>query len=338
MARFGKRLGVDLGTINILIYEGGRIVLQEPSLVALLAEEERIVDFGNPAREMLGRVDDEDIQVMRPLQNGVIADYEVTEAMLEYFFGKIAGRIRFFRPTVMVSVPYGATSVEKRAVREAILAAGARDAQLIWEPLASALGAGLPVSTPAGGMVVNIGGGITEAAVLTMNNIVRAESGRVGGLRLDEGIISYVRRKYNLAIGQPTAESIKIQVGAAVDQPREMSMEIQGRDNVSGMPRTARVTTGEVVEALAEPLGQIATVVRTVLSTTPPELSSDIIDRGIVLTGGGALLRGVDAYLTRATGVPVYRADDPLITVVVGCGRALEDPAIMRRLEQTTVL
>ena len=242
-----KHLGVDLGTVNVLIYDGGRIVLQEPSLVALLAEEERIVDFGQPAREMLGRVDDEDIQVMRPLQNGVIADYEVTEAMLEYFFGKIAGRIRLFRPSVVVSVPYGATSVEKRAVREAILSAGARDVQLVWEPLASALGAGLPVGTPAGGMVVNIGGGITEAAVLTMNNVVRAESGRVGGLRLDDGIISYVRRKYSLAIGQPTAESIKIQIGAAVDQPQEMTMEIQGRDNVTGLPRTVRVTTGEVV-------------------------------------------------------------------------------------------
>ena len=335
MPRFGKQLGVDLGTINVLIYDNGRIVLQEPSLVALLAEEERIVDFGNPAREMLGRVDDEDIQVMRPLQNGVIADYEVAEAMLEYFFSRIAGRMRLFRPSVMVAVPYGATSVEKRAVREAILAAGAREAQLMWEPLAAALGAGLPVSTPAGGMVVNIGGGITEAAVLTMNNIVRAESGRVGGLRLDEGIVSYVRRKYNLTVGQPTAESVKIQIGAAVDQPQELAMEIQGRDNVSGLPRTVRITTGEVVEALAEPLGQIATVVKNVLSTTPPELSSDIIDRGIVLTGGGALLRGVDAYLTRETGVPVYQADNPLINVVVGCGRAMEDPAILRRLAQT---
>ena len=335
MARFGKRLGVDLGTINVLIYEGGRIVLQEPSLVALLAEEERIVDFGSPAREMLGRVDDEDIQVMRPLQNGVIADYEVTEAMLEYFFSRIAGRLRLFRPSVMVAVPFGATSVEKRAVREAILAAGARDVQLMWEPLAAALGAGLPVSTPAGGMVVNIGGGITEAAVLTMNNIVRAESGRVGGLRLDEGIVTYVRRKYSLTVGQPTAESVKIQIGAAIDQPQDMAMEIQGRDNISGLPRTVRITTGEVVEALSETLGQISSVVTNVLSTTPPELASDIIDRGIVLTGGGALLRGVDAYLTRETGVPVYRADNPLINVVVGCGRALEDPAILRRLAQT---
>lgn len=335
MPLFGKKLGVDLGTVNVLIYDNGQIVLQEPSLVALMTEEERIVDFGQPAREMLGRVDDEDIQVLRPLQNGVIADYEVTEAMLAYFFGKIAGRIRLFRPTVMVSVPYGVTSVEKRAVHEAALAAGAREVHLIWEPLAAAIGAGLPVSTPAGDMVVNIGGGITEAAVLTMNNIVRAESGRVGGLRLDDGIINYIRRKYNLTIGQPTAESIKIQIGAAVDQTQEMSMEIQGRDNVSGLPRTVRVSTGEVVEALTEPLSAIANVVKTVLSNTPPELSSDIIDRGIILTGGGALLRGIDDYLTRQTGVPVYRADNPMIAVAVGAGRALEDPAIMRRLAQS---
>ena len=333
MALFGKRLGVDLGTVNVLIYDNGQIVLQEPSLVALRAEEEVIVDFGQPAREMLGRVDDEDIHVMRPLQNGVIADYEVTEAMLEYFFGKIAGRLRLFRPTVVVSVPYGVTSVEKRAVREAVLAAGAREVQLIWAPLASALGAGLPVGTPAGDMVINIGGGITEAAILTMNNIVRAESGRIGGLRLDDAIISYIRRKYNLIIGQPTAESIKIQIGAAIDQPEEMAMEIQGRDNVSGLPRTIRVTTGEVVEALAEPLAQIANVAKAVLANTPPELSSDIMDRGIVLTGGVALLRGMDEYLTQQVGVPVYRADNPLITVAVGCGRALDDPAIMRRLE-----
>jgi rod shape-determining protein MreB len=235
----------------------------------------------------------------------------------------------------MISVPYGVTSVEKRAVHEAALAAGAREAHLIREPLAAAIGAGLPVGTPAGDMVVNIGGGITEAAVLSMNNIVRAESGRVGGLRQDDAIISYVRRKYNLSIGQPTAESVKIQVGAAVDTGETMTMEIQGRDNVSGLPRTVSVNTGEVVEALAEPLSIIAGVVKSVLGTTPPELASDIIDRGIVLTGGGALLRGMDQFLTRETGVPVYRADNAMIAVAVGAGRALEDPAILRRIVQT---
>lgn len=338
MALFAKKLGVDLGTVNVLIYERGQIVLQEPSLVALMVEEQRIVDFGQPAREMVGRVDDEDIQIIRPLQNGVIADYEVTEAMLEYFLGKVAGRIRFFRPTVMISVPWGVTSVEKRAVHEAALAAGARDVFLIWEPLAAAIGAGLPVGTPAGDMVVNVGGGITEAAVITMNNIIRADSGRVGGIRQDEAIVSYVRRKYNLSIGQQTAESVKIQVGAAVDQPDELTMEVQGRDNVSGLPRMIPLTTGEVVEALVEPLGQIANVVKNVLGNTPPELASDIIDRGIVLTGGGALLRGMDEFLTRETGVPCYRADNPMITVATGAGRALNDPAILRGIMRGNLL
>lgn len=332
MGLFDKKLGLDLGTVNVLIYEHGQIVLQEPSLVALTVEDERIVEIGQPAREMLGRVDEEDIQVVRPLRDGVIADYEVTEAMLRHFFGKVAGRVRMFKPTVMVSVPFGVTSVEKRAVHEATIAAGAREAFLIWEPLAAAIGAGLPVGTPAGDMVVNVGGGITEAAVVTMNNIVRAESGRVGGLRQDDAIISYVRRKYNLTIGQPTAESVKIQVGAAADLGEEMSMDIQGRDNVSGLPRTVSVSTGEVVEALAEPLAMIAGVVKSVLANTPPELASDIIDRGIVLTGGGALLRGLDQYLTRETGVPVYRADNAMTAVAVGAGRALEDPAILRRI------
>ena len=332
MALFQKRLGVDLGTINCLIYENEQIVLREPSLVALTVEDERVVEIGQPAREMLGKVDDENIQIVRPLQNGVIADYEVTEVMLRHFFGKVGGRVRFFKPSVMMSVPFGVTGVEKRAVHEAAISAGAREAFLIWEPLAAAIGAGLPVGTPAGDMVVNIGGGITEAAVLTMNNIVRAESGRIGGLRIDDAISAYVRRKYNLSIGQPTAESVKIQVGAAVTGIEESSMEVQGRDNVSGLPRTVPISTGEVVEAIAEPLKEISEVVKRVLSNTPPELASDIIDRGIVLTGGGALLRGLDQYLTRETGVPVYRADNAMIAVAVGAGRALNDPAMLRQM------
>lgn len=332
MGLFDKKLGVDLGTVNTLIYEHEQIVLQEPTLVALTVEDERIVEIGQPAREMMGRVDDEDIQIIRPVQNGAIADYEVAEAMLRHYFAKIAGRVRFFKPSVMMSVPYGANSVEKRAIYAAAIAAGAREAFLIWEPLAAALGAGLPVGTPAGDMVVNVGGGVTEAAVLTMNNIVRAESGRVAGLKLDEAIASYIRRKYQLNIGQPTAESVKIQVGAAVPLPEELTMEVQGRDNVTGLPRTVTITTGEVVEAISEPLRQIADVVRSALSQTPPELASDIIDRGIVLTGGTALLRGMEAFLTRETGVPVYRAENALIAVAVGAGRALNDPAILRRI------
>ena len=335
MALFRKNLGVDLGTVNVLIWENGQIVLQEPSLVALRTEEEYIVEFGQPAREMLGRVDDEDIQVVRPLQNGVIADFEVTEAMLRYFFGKIVGRRPLFRPRVSISVPWGVTSVERRAVHEAALAAGASEANLIPEPLAAALGAGLPVGTPAGDMIVNIGGGITEASVISMNNIVRAESGRVGGLKLDEAIQLYIHRKYNLGIGQPSAEAIKIQIGAAVDTVEELAMDIQGRDNVSGLPRTVTIYTGEVVEALAEPLATIAQVVKNVLSNTPPELASDIIDRGITLTGGGALLRGIDQFLTNETDVPAYRAENPMLAVATGAGRTLEDPAILRRILQS---
>jgi rod shape-determining protein MreB len=332
MGLFDKRLGVDLGTCNVLIYENEQIVLQEPTLVALTAEDERIVEIGQPAREMLGKVDDEDIQIVRPLQNGVIADYEVTEAMLRYFFGKIAGRVRMFKPTVMISVPYGVTSVEKRAVLEAAMSAGAREAFLIWEPLAAAIGAGLPVGTPAGDMIVNIGGGITEAAVITMNNIVRAESGRIGGLKMDADIAAHVRKKYNLSIGQPTAESIKIQIGAAVELQEGLTMDMQGRDNVSGLPRTVTLHTYDVVEALHDTLHEIANVVKAVLSNTPPELASDIIDRGIVLTGGGSLLRGMEQFLTRETGVPVYRADNAMIAVAVGAGRALRDEALLRRL------
>lgn len=341
MGLFSKRLGVDLGTVNVLIYEGGQIVLQEPSMVALEIGEdgdERIIELGQPAREMMGRVDDEAIQIVRPLQNGVIADYEITEKMLEYFFGKVAGRLNFFKPTVMISVPYGVTSVEKRAVHEAALAAGAREVFLIWEPLAAAIGAGLPVNTPAGDMVINIGGGITEAAVITMSNIIRAESGRVGGIRLDEAIQSYIRSKYNLAIGLPTAESVKIQVGAAVPQAQEMSMEVQGRNIANGLPQSIPFTTTEVVEALEDTLRAISKVAKAVLSNTPPELASDIIDRGIMMTGGGALLRGLDTYLTRETGVMVYRADNPMIAVASGAGRALENPALLRRLVQASVM
>lgn len=337
MGLFSKRLGLDLGTVNVLISENGQIVLQEPSLVALEITEEGedvMIALGQTAREMMGRVDGETMQIVRPLQNGVIADYEVTESMLRYFFGKVAGRFRLFKPTVVVSVPYGVNSVEKRAVIEAVLSAGAREAYLIWEPLAAAIGAGLPVGTPAGDMVINIGGGITEAAVVTMNSIIRAESGRVGGLNLDEAIQSYIRSKYNLAIGQPTAESVKVQVGAAVVQPQEMTMEVQGRSISDGLPRSIPITTSEVVEAIEDTLKAIAKVARTVLSNTPPELASDIIDRGIVLTGGTALLRGLDTYLTKETGVPVYRADNPMIAVATGAGKVLDDPELMRVVSQ----
>ena len=332
MALFNRKLGVDLGTINVIIYQGDQIVLQEPSMVALTIEDETIVAIGQEARDMFGR-HPEHIEVIRPLRDGVIADYEVTEAMLRYFFEKIGARGRLGgRPQVMISVPYGVTSVERRAVREAALQAGAREAMMIQEPLASAIGAGLPVRTPAGNMILNLGGGVSEAAVLAMNGIVVADSVRVGGMRLDDAIVNYVNRKYGLIIGQLTAESIKIQVGAALPMPTELIMEVQGRDKVTGMPRTISVSTSEVVEAIAEPLSAIVGAAKATLGRTPPELAADIIDRGATLTGGGALLRGIDDYITKALGISAYRADDPLVCTAIGAGRALEDPALLKRL------
>ncbi|MBN1562801.1 MAG: rod shape-determining protein [Anaerolineae bacterium] len=327
---FSRKLGVDLGTNNVMIYAGGQLILQEPSMVALTIEEERVVAVGQEARDMYGR-HPEHIEVLRPLRDGVIADYEVTEAMLRYFFRKVSGRLQFRGPEVMLSVPYGVTSVEKRAVHEAAVRAGAREAYLLPEPLLAALGAGLPISTPAGNMVFNLGGGASEAAVLAMNGIVVADSVRMGGMRLDDAIIQYIRRKYSLVVGEPTAESIKIQIGAAVDIGEELSMDIQGRDQVGGLPRTITVTTTEVVEAIREPLATIISAAQAVLEKTPPELASDIIDRGIVLTGGGAMLRGIDQYITQRVGVPAYRAEDPMVAAAVGAGRALEDIAFLRR-------
>jgi rod shape-determining protein MreB len=327
---FSKKIGIDLGTVNVLIAYNNQIVLQEPSMVALTTGEVELVRaIGQDARDMWGR-HPEDIVVMRPLRDGVIADYEVTEAMLRYFMRKISANSLFRGPEVMISVPYGVTSVEKRAVHEAAIQAGARLAYLIPEPLAAAIGAGLPVTTPAGNMIFNMGGGVCEAAVLALSNVVVAHSLRVGGQRLDEAIIAYVRRKTSLIIGEPTAEAVKIQIGAAVPQVDELAMEIQGRDQVSGLPRTITITTSEVVEAIQEPLSMVVGVAKKVLSDTPPELASDIIDRGIVLTGGMAMLRGIEQYITQATGVPAYRSDDPLVATALGAVRAINNPSLMR--------
>lgn len=327
---FSRRIGVDLGTDSVTIAEREQILLHEPSMVALTLEEERIVAIGQEAREMSGRTP-ETIQVIRPLSGGVIADYEVTEAMLRYFVEKVVGGFRLFKPTIMITVPYGATSVERRAVHEAAIQAGAREAHLIPESLASALGAGLPVSTPSGNLIVNLGGGTSEAAVIAMNGIVAAESVRVGGTDLNQAIVSYVRKKYNLTIGEITAEVAKINIGAATDIGEELRIDIQGRDQVSGLPRTITLTTSEVVEALAEPLATISNVVRKVLERTPPELASDIIDRGMVLTGGTALLRGIDQYLTRTTNIPAFLADDPVGATALGASRALEMLDVLQR-------
>lgn len=333
MAWFTPYIAIDLGTVNVLVYTQGRgIVLQEPSVVAIQDDGDKtiIVEVGRAAKEMYGRTS-ENLEVMRPLRDGVIADYFVTQGMLEYFINKVTGRFHLRRPVVMISVPYGVTSVERRAVREAALAAGAREVHIIPEPLAAAIGAGLPIGTPTGNMVVDIGGGSTEAAVISVNGIVCAESVRVAGVHLDEAIIAYVRKKFNLVIGEPTAEAIKIKIGAAIELDDEMEMQVQGRDQVAGLPKTITVRSSEVVEAMQEPLAAIVNVVRAVLAKTPPELASDIIDRGMALTGGGALLREMDTLLTRETGVPAYVADNPLACTALGAGKALAELPILQR-------
>jgi rod shape-determining protein MreB len=327
---FSKKIGIDLGTVNVLVYVKGKgIVLQEPSVVAISVSENKIVAVGSEAREMLDRTP-ETIEVMRPLRNGVIADYIVTEAMLRYFIRRVSGRT-LVKPQIMISVPVGVTSVESRAVHEAAMQAGGREVYLIPEPLAAAYGAGMPIGTPTGNMVIDIGGGASEAAVISMNEIVVSDSVRMGGVRIDESIISYIRRKYNLLIGNPTAEEIKIKIGSALPLNEELSMEVQGRDQVAGLPKTITITSSEVTEAIAEPMAAIVNVVRAVLERTPPELSSDIIDRGIAVLGGGAMLRNVDRMLTQETGVPCYVTEDPISRVAVGAGRALDNIHILRR-------
>jgi rod shape-determining protein MreB len=267
------------------------------------------------------------------MRDGVIADYQITEAMLRYFIKKATGGVRMFKPKVMISVPFGVTSVESRAVHEAAVAAGGatRDVHLIPEPIAAAIGAGLPVNTPTGNMVLDLGGGTTEAAVVSMNGIVVANSVRVGGVRMDEAIVSYIRKKYSLAIGEPTAEEIKFRLGAAIPLDEDNDMEIQGRDQVAGLPRTIRIRSSEITEALQEPLSAIVGVVKSVLEKTPPELASDIIDRGMALVGGGALLRKIDQLITKETGVAAYVAEAPMACVAMGAGKALENYAIIRR-------
>ncbi len=327
----GKEMGIDLGTVNVLVYVRGQgVVLQEPSVVAVSVHERKIIAVGEEARAMLGRTPGT-LEVVRPLRDGVIANYTVTERMLRYFIRKAGGASWFFRPRVMISVPYGVTSVERRAVREAALDAGAGRAHLIPEPLAAAIGAGLPVDTPSGNMVVDLGGGASEAAVVAMNGIVVANSVRVGGLRLDEAIIAYVRRKYNLLIGQPTAEEVKIRIGSALPLDPPLKMEVQGRDQVTGLPRIVTLSSDEVTEAINEPLMAMMGVIKGVLERTPPELASDIIERGIALVGGTALLRKIDELVTRETGVPAWVAEAPMACVAIGAGKALEQYESLRR-------
>jgi rod shape-determining protein MreB len=315
------KIGIDLGTANVLVYVKGKgIVIREPSVVAV-SESHHILAVGEEAREMIGRTPDT-ISAIRPMKDGVIADYVITEAMLRYFIRK-AGRT-FTKPEVMVCVPSGVTSVEKRAVRDAALKAGARDAYLIEEPLAAAIGANVPISGASGNMVIDIGGGTTEIAVVALGGIVVSRSLRVGGNRFDEAIASYIRRKYNLMIGERTAEEVKIAIGTALPLERELTLDVRGRDLIAGLPRTIPLTSSEAMEAMEKPLQQVVTAVRAVLEETPPELASDIIDKGMVMTGGGSLLRNIDRLLTQVTGVPCHVAENALNCVALGTGLAME--------------
>jgi rod shape-determining protein MreB len=319
------KIGIDLGTANIIVYVKGQgIVMQEPSVVAV-DDQNHIVAVGEEAREMIGRTPG-NIQAIRPMRDGVIADYVITEALLDHFIHRVQRGRRFGwgKPEVMISVPAGVTSVEKRAVRDAALKAGAGEAYLIEEPMAAAIGANVPVSGPSGSMIIDIGGGTSEIAVISLGAIVVSTSLRVGGNKMDEGIASYVRKKYNLMIGDRTAEEIKIQIGTALPLERELTMDVRGRDLIAGLPRTIQVDSTEVMEALEPPLQQIIGAVRLVLEQTPPELSSDIIDKGMVMSGGGSLLRNVDKLLTQVTGVPCHVADNALHCVALGTGVALE--------------
>jgi rod shape-determining protein MreB len=328
----GKRIGVDLGTANVLVYVKGRgIVIAEPSVVAVAQRDNSIVAVGTDAREMLGRTPGA-IQVIRPMREGVIADYVTTEAMLRYFIGRVMGRFSLVKPEVMICVPAGVTGVEQRAVQDAAEAAGARrPAHIIPEPLAAAIGARIPVHAPQGHMVVDIGGGRTEAAVISMYGIVVTESVRVAGDRLDDAIAAYVKRRHNLIIGDRTAEELKIAIGSAMPLEDEMSYQVRGRDQITGLPRTITVNSSDITQAIQDSLLSITGAVRTVLERTPPELASDVVDRGIVLTGGTGLLRNLDKLITQEIGIPCYVADNPLECVAMGAGIALDHLDLIKR-------
>lgn len=327
----GKRLGIDLGTANSLVYVAGKgIVLNEPTVVAVSMDDMRVVAVGNDAKHMLGRTPG-NIVASRPMKDGVIADYAVTEAMLKFFIQKAVGNSFLFKPEVMICVPAGCTQVERRAALDATLAAGAARAYLIDEPLAAAIGAGIPIAEASGNMILDIGGGAAEAAVIALGGVVVHKSVRVGGNKLDEAIIDYVRREKALVIGDQTAEKIKITIGSATKLGRKEEMDVKGRDTVTGLPRTFTLTSDEVHLAMQKPLSHIVGVVKAVLEETPPELASDIIDKGIVMSGGTCSLRNLDQLLTREAGVPAYVAEEPMLAVVRGTGKAIENIDTYRR-------
>ncbi|MBI2330013.1 rod shape-determining protein, partial [Candidatus Daviesbacteria bacterium] len=327
MFNFNKRVGIDLGTANSLVYlAGSGIVLNEPTVVAVTTDDNRVLAVGNEAKEMLGRTPG-NIIASRPMRDGVIADYVITEAMIRYFLDKVCGSSRIFKPEVMVCAPAGVTSVEKRAILDATLSAGARTAFLIDEPLAAAIGAKIPIANPSGNMIIDIGGGTTEAAVVCLGGVVVHSSVRVGGNKIDEAIQNYVRKKHNLIIGERMAEEVKIKIGSATSlKPAELQkIEVRGRDAFSGLPRTIEITSDEVTEAISEITKKIVAAAKGVLEQIPPELASDIIDKGIVMSGGTSLLRNLDKLLTDSLGVPAALAENPLLCVALGTGLALEN-------------
>ena len=333
MAFFGPRqLGVDLGTVNVVVYAQGKgIVISEPSVVAVSMPGRKIQAVGGAAREMIGRTPGS-IRIMRPMREGVIADYVVTEAILRYFIDRVCGRFRLFQPEMMISVPTGVTGVERRAVSDAAVAAGCKSAALIAEPLAAAIGARVPISAPSGNMIINVGGGTTEIAVISLNDIVVSSSVRVAGNKIDGAISNHIRRQHNLLIGDPTAEEIKIAIGSATQMDEAIPMEVRGRDQVAGLPRTVTITSDEVAAAISDPVQSIVRGVKSVLEQTPPELAADIIDKGMVMTGGGSLLRNLDELLTDETGIPCHVADQPLMCVALGTGIALEHFEVLRKV------
>ncbi len=322
---FIRKVGIDLGTTNVLVHIPKKgVVINEPSVVAISKIDKKIMAVGFEAKEMIGRTPDT-IVAYRPLKDGVIADYKATEAMLRYFINKALGGVRLFRPEVMVAVPAGITSTEKRAVIDATLSAGARAAHIIKEPIVAAIGANIPIGSPSGHMIIDIGGGTAEIAVISLGGIVNSTSVRVGGNKFDAAIMQYTRKKYGLAVGERTAEDIKIRVGSALYLAERLYMEVRGRDMVTGLPKTITVSSDDVTDAVQNELEEIVSAVKAVLRDTPPELSADVIDKGIIMSGGSSLLRNIDQLIARATGVATYVADDPLMCVVRGTGIALEN-------------
>ena len=321
---FLRRLGIDLGTTNILVYVPTKgIIINEPSVVAIESSNNKVMAIGEEAKKMLGRTP-ESIIAAHPLKNGVIANYKITQAMLKYFIDKLGGRVRLFRPDIMIAIPAGVTSTERRAVVDACIAAGAKNAYVIKEPIAAALGAGIPIATPSGNMVIDIGGGTSEVAVIALGDIVASTSVRIAGNNMDNAITNFIRKKYNLAIGDQTAEDIKIKIGSALPLKTDLSMEVSGCNTITGLPESIIIKTPDIVLAIKDVLSEIISAVKSVLQKTPPELASDVMDKGIIMTGGGAKLRELDQLLTKVTGVPCQLAEESELCVAKGTGIAVE--------------